>query len=130
MRLIIKYFIPLLCVAVVISAVAGVFVMLLWNAVVPSLFGLACVSFWQAFGLFVLCHLLFGSLSLLIMVFGGFIHAFFHHRNNSPRHLHEWWSGMTEEERKDFINCRRRAFFGHGFDRNAGEDTRHNGERQ
>jgi len=37
----------------------GLVVMLLWNWLMPALFGLPEVSYWQAVGLFVLCHLLF-----------------------------------------------------------------------
>jgi hypothetical protein len=48
-----------LTVAAAIGLGLGVVVMLLWNWVVPALFGLPRISFWQAVGLFVLCHLLF-----------------------------------------------------------------------
>jgi len=37
----------------------GLVVMLLWNWLMPALFGLPEVTYWQAVGLFVLCHLLF-----------------------------------------------------------------------
>ena len=39
----------------------GSAVMHLWNALMPTLFGLAAVSFWQAVGLLALSWLLFGS---------------------------------------------------------------------
>jgi hypothetical protein len=38
-------------------------VMLLWNVVVPDLFGLPSISFWQALGLSMLSALLFKSSS-------------------------------------------------------------------
>ena len=37
----------------------GLVVMMLWNWLMPALFGLPEVTYWQAVGLFVLCHLLF-----------------------------------------------------------------------
>jgi hypothetical protein len=36
-------------------------VMLLWNALMPDLFGLQLIGFWQALGLTVLCSILFKS---------------------------------------------------------------------
>lgn len=36
-------------------------VMLLWNAVVPDIFGLPTVTFWQALGLNLLCGFMFRS---------------------------------------------------------------------
>jgi len=35
-------------------------VMLLWNYLIPGIFGYSVITFWQAMGLFVLCKLLFG----------------------------------------------------------------------
>ncbi len=37
----------------------GFGLMLLWNWLMPDLFGLPEIGYWQAVGLFVLCHLLF-----------------------------------------------------------------------
>jgi hypothetical protein len=39
--------------------VFGWVVMLLWNWLMPLIFGLKMITFWQAWGLVVLCHLLF-----------------------------------------------------------------------
>jgi predicted ferric reductase len=47
--------------AIVVTFLLGLLVMLLWNALLPSLFGLPRVSYFQAMGLFILCHLLFGG---------------------------------------------------------------------
>lgn len=46
---------------VVVSAIGGGLVMLLWNWLMPPLFGRPEVSFGQAFGLLVLCRILFGG---------------------------------------------------------------------
>jgi hypothetical protein len=39
----------------------GEIVKLLWNALLPPLFGWPSISFWQALGLLVLCRILFGG---------------------------------------------------------------------
>ena len=49
-----------------IAIVAGVFVfgsvvMLLWNALLPAVFGFKVITFWQALGLLVLSKILFGG---------------------------------------------------------------------
>jgi hypothetical protein len=43
----------------VFACVLGLAVMWLWNWLMPDLFGLHALTFWQAVGLLVLCHLLF-----------------------------------------------------------------------
>ena len=48
-------------IAAVLGFVLGLIVMLLWNWLMPVLFGLPAIGYWQAVGLFVLCHLLFTS---------------------------------------------------------------------
>jgi hypothetical protein len=41
-------------------AAFGFVVMLLWNWLMPNLFGLREISYWQAWGLFLLAKILFG----------------------------------------------------------------------
>lgn len=43
-------------------ALGGEVVRLLWNALLPPLFGFPAVTFWQALGLLALCRILFGGL--------------------------------------------------------------------
>lgn len=45
----------------VISMFIGLFVWPIWNLVIPGLFGLASIGYWQAVGLAALCGLLFKS---------------------------------------------------------------------
>lgn len=45
----------------ILIAVGGTSVMLLWNWLLPTLFGWPKVTFWQAVGLLVLCRILFGA---------------------------------------------------------------------
>ena len=99
------------------AAVFSVVVMLLWNWLIPGIFGFSTVNFWQALGLLVLCKILFGSF------IGGYgrrhdkmRYGMFHHRN----HLREKWLKMTPEQRKEFFSKRRefvnrtREHFGRG----------------
>jgi hypothetical protein len=48
-----------LALAVIAAFVFGLFVQLLWNWLMPSLFGLAKLTYWQAFGIIVLAKLIF-----------------------------------------------------------------------
>ena len=70
-------------------AVGAAVVMFLWNALVPSIFGLRAIGFWQALGLLVLSRILFGRLR------GG---ARWHWRHR----MHERWASMSPEERAKF----------------------------
>ena len=37
--------------------------MWLWNAIMPTIFGLTKITFWQAVGINLLCSILFGNIS-------------------------------------------------------------------
>jgi len=88
---------------VIFTAIGGGVVMLLWNWLAPTLFGLRLVTFWQAIGLLALCRILFGGFGL---GGGG-------HRNSRRRmegrirervreRMAERWEQMTPEEREKF----------------------------
>jgi hypothetical protein len=49
---------------VVFIAFGGAVVRLLWNWLLPPLFGLREITFWQAIGLLALCRILFGGLGM------------------------------------------------------------------
>lgn len=80
-----------LVMGVLAVAVLGYVVMALWNGLLPPLFGLKAIHFWQALGLLVLCRILFGG---------------FHHRHGRSsghrRRLLQRWERMTPEEREKF----------------------------
>ena len=76
--------------AILLVPLFGFVMMLLWNWLMPTLFGLPKIGFWQAWGLFVLSKILFGG-------FRG--QAGRHHRHG---HLHERWAQMSDEERAAF----------------------------
>jgi hypothetical protein len=56
---------PLALVAIVAFVVlGGEIVRLLWNWLLPTLFGWPRIGFWQALGLLALCRILFGGLGM------------------------------------------------------------------
>ena len=64
--------------------------MLLWNWLIPAVFGWKAIDFWQALGLLVLSRLLFGFR-------GGW-----GHRGGWRGRMRERWESMTPEERAKF----------------------------
>lgn len=85
-------------------AALSVVIMLLWNELIPGIFGLSSINFWQALGLFLLTRILFGHLGF------GRGKMMMRERGN---HIREKWMKMTPEQRKEFINKRRKFGFGH-----------------
>lgn len=86
------YFLVPLIVAgmAVFIAAGGMAVQLLWNWLLPTLFGWRPLTFWQALGLLALCRILFGGFGL---AGGG-------HRSGLRRRMAERWDQMTPEERE------------------------------
>ena len=82
---------------VLFTFIGGSVVRLLWNWLLPPLFGFKMIGFWQAIGLLALCRILFGGLG-------------FHGRHRARRRLAkrldqrmaERWEQMTPEERERF----------------------------
>ncbi|MFL6200667.1 MAG: hypothetical protein ACJ76J_15945 [Thermoanaerobaculia bacterium] len=72
-------------------ALGGEVVKLLWNWLLPPLFGWREITFWQALGLLALCRILFGGFGLR----GS-------GRSNFRRRMAERWERMTPEERERF----------------------------
>ncbi len=70
--------------------VFGYFVMLLWNWLMPELFGLATITFWKAAGIVLLARL----------IFGGFKHGHDNHRKNDF-HKKKFFDHWCEKDRKD-----------------------------
>lgn len=82
--------IPLFLVgATLFVTLGGFLVRYLWNWLLPTLFGLPHITFWQALGILVLCRILFG--------FG------FHgsgDRGYGRQRMRERWAQMSSEERE------------------------------
>jgi Ca2+/H+ antiporter, TMEM165/GDT1 family len=82
-------------IGIILLAIIGIFVfgsivMQLWNALMPDIFHLPVITFWQALGLLVLTKILFS----------GF-------RGGGPSRrwkekINERWTNMTPEEREKF----------------------------
>ena len=100
-----------------VAFLGGEIVKLLWNWLLPPLFGWREITFWQAFGLLALCRILFGGVGM--------------HRSSGPhgpiRHrladrmadrVAERWGHMTPEERERF---RQRLRERCGFDLSTSE---------
>ncbi len=83
------FFIPLIVVAFIGF---GFFTMHLWNWLMPMLFHLPEITFWQTIGLMVLSRLILG--------FG--CHRGRGHGHHCRRNMHEKWENMTPEEREKF----------------------------
>jgi hypothetical protein len=92
---------------IVLLAIVAVFLfgfvtMQLWNWLMPAVFGLKAITFWQALGLLVLGKILFGG---------------FHKHGGGGRgwrrDMAERWARMTPEEREKFrAGMRGRCGFG------------------
>jgi hypothetical protein len=73
--------------------VFGYVTMLLWNWLVPAVFGLKAIDYWQAVGLLFLSWLFFGRFR------GGHWHR---HGRHWRHRLAERWMRMSPEERERF----------------------------
>lgn len=76
--------------AIVAVFLFGFIVMSLWNWLMPAVFNLHTVTFWQALGLLILAKILFGGFR------GGPGRGHWRHR------MRERWEKMTPEEREQF----------------------------
>lgn len=83
-----------IAVAIIMCAVFGFAIMLLWNALIPDLFHGPFLTFWQAVGLLVLSHILFHSCGG--RWHGGWSHHHWRHRFEAKL------AAMTPEEREKF----------------------------
>lgn len=105
-----------------VVAAAIVVIMLLWNALIPSIMGWSAINFWQAAGLLILCKLLFGGFGHHWKHHHWKHHHCKHHKFGHPRfghdhkeefkHFHEAMKGMTRDERRDYIRERMKRGFG------------------
>ena len=71
--------------------------MILWNWLMPVLFGLSIISFWQAFGLLLMSKILFGGLH------GGKHKCCGHHGHSNSwksKFKHKWHKMSDEDKRR------------------------------
>ena len=76
-----------------IAVTAGYLFMTLWNWLMPALFGLRLITFWQGLGLLFLCRFLFGGFRGRYGRRGHWVWR---------RRMMERWDQMTPEEREKF----------------------------
>jgi len=88
----------------------GEVVMHLWNWLLPLLFGVRPITFWQALGLVLLSRILFGRWGC-----GGNDHS------KSKRPSDEKWKKMTPEEREKFREEMRSRWCGEPSIKESGE---------
>jgi hypothetical protein len=93
-------------------AIFGLAVMFLWNALLPSIFGLPAVNYWQAAGFLVLARIFFGGIG------GRFSHNTFAWRNP----ILDRWHGMTKSERDDFVKKHYHGYHEHHLMDNSPKD--------
>lgn len=81
--------------------IGGEIVRLLWNWILPPLFGWPQLSFWQALGLLALCRILFGGFG---MHGGSRSGSRFRSRmaDRMADRVADRWEHMTPEERERF----------------------------
>ncbi len=110
--------IPLVFAALILF---GVITLLLWNALMPSIFHLPVINYWQALGLLILARLFFG---------GSWIHR--NARSHDPRwnyKIRDKVANMTPEERKDFFEkLHKYRHFVHYYDSGEKEAAHDPGE--
>jgi hypothetical protein len=79
-------------VMIVVAVIAfGYVTMALWNALMPAIFGLKVITFWQSLGLLLLGKILFGG-----------IHRHGGGRPGWKRGMQQRFANMTPEEREKF----------------------------
>jgi hypothetical protein len=87
--------VPFVLFGIVFVVVMGFVIVGLWNMLMPAIFGLSKISFWQALGLFLLSRVLFGR-------FGGL-----GRRMSKARFVHGW-KDLKPEERQRFRDAMER----------------------
>ena len=98
--------------AVLFAFVFGYFVMHLWNWLMPEVFGLPEINYWQAAGLIILSRLLLGGLGhhhdSKHKSHKKFKNKFncdddFCNDNDDWKHYHEYWKDEGEESFKQYL---------------------------
>lgn len=93
-RKIVKFIIMALIFVPLALFAFGEIILHLWNWLMPALFHLPMITFWQGLGLLVLSWLFFGGLRGSGPRSG--------YRHNWRRRMHEHWDQMSPEEREKF----------------------------
>ncbi|KAA6321323.1 hypothetical protein EZS27_029016 [termite gut metagenome] len=93
---------------IAVFAASIAIVMLLWNALLPSLIGWSVINYWQAAGLVILSRILLGGL-------GHHWHGRgFFHSNFEQNQFHNKLKGMSIREKREYIRKHLAEY--HNFD--------------
>jgi hypothetical protein len=100
--------------AAIFALVFGYVVMLLWNWLMPLLFGLTVITYWQAFGIVILAKLIFGAIGR-----GGRSHGNGHWKKWGPsgdwdmkngrekwKYYRDFWKGEGKEAFENYMKKR------------------------
>lgn len=86
--------------ATVFAFLFGYFVMLLWNWLMPALFGLPEINYWMAFGIIILARLIFGG-------FGGHNHK----KDHDKHHERYYEAKFRRKFDRKFDKCNKWAHY-------------------
>ena len=119
----ILHFIKMLIMGIIIITLFSLVIMLLWNWLMPAIFGLKVITICEAAGLFVFARILFSPFGC-----GRHHHRHMHHHGRNQ--IMEKWRNMSQSERNKIIKERCEMFengtFGRGFFRGRCNDTEQN----
>ncbi|MDR2804922.1 MAG: hypothetical protein LBB85_04655 [Dysgonamonadaceae bacterium] len=91
----VKHFLMHVVICPAIIAIFSVVFMLLWNWLIPDIFGGKVINFWQALGLLALSRILFGRFGKHWMRKGQMRH------HGNP--IYEKWMNMSPEQQEEFF---------------------------
>ena len=98
------------------ALIFGYFAMLLWNWLMPYLFSLKQITYWQAFGVILLAHLLFGSHRMSGYKARGTMQRrrYYEDENeymkrdwNTWKYYDEWWDRQGKKAFDEYVGTRR-----------------------
>lgn len=104
MKKAIKTITILLTFLVGIPAAAGLALTVLWNNILTAACGFSTIGIWQGIGIFLTGQILSGGFVIGLLITGASLHKVFHHHGE----WHTHWHAMTDEQRREFIERRRR----------------------
>ncbi|MDR2843358.1 MAG: hypothetical protein LBV57_01765 [Candidatus Symbiothrix sp.] len=88
---------------VIVFSAGSAVVMWLWNALLPDIFGLCPINFWQSAGLMILSRILLGGMGWLSHFFNHSMHG---EKCNNFFEMHRQMRRMSSDERMEFIRER------------------------
>lgn len=91
-------------------AAAAAIIMLLWNAIIPAVIGWGTLTYWYACGLLLLCRLLFTGFGRMGFGYPMMGLGFHKKHMNHMAEMREKMSGMSREERREYIRRRMEEF--------------------